>query len=143
MAKRLFETIGRPEMIEDPRFRTNSDRVKHRELVDKAVGAWFVTKTREEALRIMREAGVTAGPVYSIADAMIDAHFRERGVIVDVQDTELGALPMHNILPRLSQTPGVWRRPAPALGEHTDAILTNAGFSAEEIAKLRKDGAAK
>ncbi len=102
MAKRLFETIGKPEMIDDPRFRTNTDRVNNRTLVDEAVGAWFATKTRDEALRIMREASVTAGPVYSIADAMDDAHFRERGIIVDVEDAELGTLPMHNILPRLS-----------------------------------------
>jgi crotonobetainyl-CoA:carnitine CoA-transferase CaiB-like acyl-CoA transferase len=141
MAKRLFAVIGRPEMIEDPRFRTNTDRVNNRTLVDEAVGAWFATKTRGEALRIMREASVTVGPVYSIADAMDDAHFREREIIVDVEDTELGKLPMHNILPRLSRTPGVWRRPAPRLGEHTDGVLAEAGFSREDIARLREDGA--
>ena len=142
MAKRLFGVIGKPEMIEDPRFRTNSDRVKNRMEVDRVVGAWFATKTREEALRIMREASVTVGPVYSIADAMKDAHFREREIIVDVADRELGSLPMHNILPRLSATPGVWQKPAPALGEHTDALLKEAGYSAEEIERLRNDGAA-
>ncbi len=142
MAKRLFETIGRPEMIEDARFRTNTDRVKNRTAVDETVGAWFATKTREEALRIMRDASVTVGPVYSIADAMQDAHFREREIIVDVEDTELGKLPMHNIVPRLSETPGVWQKPAPGLGEHTDAVLAEAGFSAADIARLRKDGAA-
>ena len=142
MAKRLFETIGKPEMIADPRFRTNTDRVKNRTAVDETVGAWFATKTREEALRIMRDASVTVSPVYSIADAMQDAHFREREIIVDVEDTELGKLPMHNIVPRLSETPGVWQKPAPGLGEHTDAVLAEAGFSAADIARLRKDGAA-
>ncbi len=142
MAKRLFETIGKPGMIEDSRFRTNTDRVKNRDLVDAEVGAWFATKTREEALRIMRDASVTVGPVYSIADAMTDAHFREREIIVDVEDRELGALPMHNILPRLSGTPGVWQKPAPNLGEHTDGVLKEAGLSADEIARLKKDGAA-
>jgi crotonobetainyl-CoA:carnitine CoA-transferase CaiB-like acyl-CoA transferase len=141
MAKRLFVVISRPEMIEDPRFRTNTDRVNNRTLVDQAVGAWFATKTREEALRIMREASVTAGPVYSIADAMDDPHFRERDIIVDVDDAELGQLPMHNILPRLSATPGVWRRPAPGLGEHTDAVLREAGLGVEDIARLREAGA--
>ncbi len=142
MAKRLFETIGKPEMIEDPRFRTNTDRVKNRTLVDQIVGAWFATKTRDEALRIMRDESVTAGPVYSIADAMADAHFREREIIVDVEDAELGKLPMHNILPRLSETPGVWQKPAPGLGEHTDAVLKEVGYGAEEIERLKKDGAA-
>ena len=141
MAKRLFETIGKPEMIEDPRFRTNTARVKNRTILDETVGAWFATKTRDEALRIMREGSVTAGPVYSIADAMQDVHFREREIIVDVEDAELGKLPMHNILPRFSETPGVWQKPAPGLGEHTDAVLAEAGLSAQEIARLREDGA--
>jgi crotonobetainyl-CoA:carnitine CoA-transferase CaiB-like acyl-CoA transferase len=142
MAKRVFETIGRADMIKDPRFATNSDRVKHRPLVDEAVGGWFATRTRDEALRLMREASVTVGPVYTIADAMSDAHFRGRGVIVDVEDRELGQVPMHNILPRLSDTPGTWQRPAPGLGEHTDAILTEAGLDRDAIARLRASGAA-
>jgi len=142
MAKRLFETIGRADMIKDPRFATNSDRVKHRPLVDEAVGAWFATRTRDEALRLMREASVTVGPVYTIADAMDDPHFRGRGIIVDVEDRELGTVPMHNVVPRLSETPGGWRKPAPELGEHTDAILTEAGFDRDAIAQLRASGAA-
>src|SRR3954463_5347379 len=142
MAKRLFETIGRADMIKDLRFATNSDRVKHRPLVDEAVGAWFATRTRDEALRLMREASVTVGPVYTIADAMDDPHFRGRGIIVDVEDRELGTVPMHNVVPRLSETPGGWQKPAPELGEHTDTILTEAGFDRDAIAHLRASGAA-
>jgi crotonobetainyl-CoA:carnitine CoA-transferase CaiB-like acyl-CoA transferase len=142
MARRVFEVIGRPDMIEDARFATNSARIEHRALVDEAVGAWFAGKSREEALRLMREADVTAGPVYTIADAMADEHFREREIIVEVGDAELGGVPMHNIVPRLSRTPGVLRRPAPRLGEHTDAVLAEAGFDAEAIARLRKEGGA-
>ena len=142
MAKRLFETIGRADMIKDPRFATNSDRVKHRPLVDEAVGGWFATRTRDEALKLMREASVTVGPVYTIADAMDDPHFRGRGIIVDVEDRELGQVPMHNIVPRLSDTPGGWQKPAPGLGEHTDAVLTEAGLDRDAIARLRASGAA-
>jgi crotonobetainyl-CoA:carnitine CoA-transferase CaiB-like acyl-CoA transferase len=142
MARRVFEVIGRPDMIEDERFATNSARIEHRGLVDEAVGAWFATKTRDQALRLMREAQVTAGPVYTIADAMADAHFREREIIVEVGDAELGGVPMHNIVPRLSRTPGVLRRPAPLLGEHTDAVLTEAGFDADAIARLKREGGA-
>jgi crotonobetainyl-CoA:carnitine CoA-transferase CaiB-like acyl-CoA transferase len=141
MARRVFRAIGRPEMIEDPRFRSNSARLEHRALVDEAVGAWFAARSRDEALRLMREASVTVGPVYTIADAMADRHFREREIIVDVEDGELGRVAMHNIVPRLSQTPGAWRRPAPRLGEHTDAILAEAGLDREAIARLRQQGA--
>jgi crotonobetainyl-CoA:carnitine CoA-transferase CaiB-like acyl-CoA transferase len=141
MARRLFRAIGRADMIEDARFNSNTARVEHRALVDEAVGAWFATRTRDEALASMREANVTVGPVYSIADAMADPHFREREIIVDAEDGELGRVAMHNIVPRLSKTPGAWRRPAPRLGEHTDAVLAEAGLSSEEIARLRQQGA--
>jgi crotonobetainyl-CoA:carnitine CoA-transferase CaiB-like acyl-CoA transferase len=142
MAKRVFEMIGHPDMIEDARFRTNSDRVRNRALVDEVVGAWFARRTRAEALAEMRAAGVTVGPVYNIDDAVEDAHFRERKILVEVEDPDLGSIPMHNIVPRLSATPGVWRVPAPALGEHTDAILAEAGYDADAIAALRRQGAA-
>jgi crotonobetainyl-CoA:carnitine CoA-transferase CaiB-like acyl-CoA transferase len=142
MARRIFRAIGRADMIEDARFCTNSARVAHRPLVDAAVGGWFATRTRDQALALMRQAGVTAGPVYDIADAVADEHFRERGIVVEVEDAELGSLPMHDIVPRLSQTPGVWRRPAPALGEHTDAVLAEAGLDPEAIARMREEGAA-
>jgi crotonobetainyl-CoA:carnitine CoA-transferase CaiB-like acyl-CoA transferase len=128
VARRVFEIIGRPEMISDPRFADNSARVKHRALVDEAVGAWFAQHDRDEALTIMRGSGATVGPVYSAADAEGDAHFRERGVVVEVEDKAFGSVPMHNIVPRLSETPGVWRRPAPQLGEHTQAILDEFGI---------------
>ena len=141
MARRIFETIGRTDMLADERFRTNSARVAHRKLVDAAVGAWFAGKSSEEALSHMRAAGVTAGPVYDIADAVADPHFQER-VVVEVEDAELGSLPMHDIVPRLSATPGRWRRPAPALGEHTDAVLAEAGLDRAAIERMRAEGAA-
>jgi crotonobetainyl-CoA:carnitine CoA-transferase CaiB-like acyl-CoA transferase len=142
MARRVFEAIGRPEMSDDARFSTNSARLKHRPLVDEAVGAWFSSNTREHALARMREVGVTVAPVYTIADALNDAHFREREIVVGVEDTELGQLPMHAIVPRLSGSPGVWRRPAPRLGEHTDVVLAEAGLDADLIVALKQQGAA-
>jgi len=129
VARRVFEIIGRPEMNADPRFADNSARVKHRALVDEAVGAWFAEHDRDEALRVMRESGATVGPVYSAADAAEDVHFKMRGVVVEVEDKGFGSLPMHNIVPRLSDTPGVWRRPAPGIGEHTDEILAEFGVT--------------
>ena len=142
MAKRIFETIGQPGMIDDPRFRTNTDRVRNRALVDAAVGGWFAERPRDEALARMRAAGVTAGPVYDIADAMADPHFQQREVLVEVEDRDLGSIPVHNIVPRLSGTPGVWRHAAPTLGEHTDVLLASVGYDPADIARLRANGSA-
>jgi len=129
VAHRIFDVIDRPDMKTDPRFADNSARVRNRNLVDEAVGRWFAYYDRDEALQIMRGAGATVGPVYSAADAATDVHFAERGVVVEVEDETFGCLPMHNIVPRLSATPGVWRRPAPGLGEHTAEILAEYGIS--------------
>lgn len=128
VARRIFEIIGRPDMNTDPRFATNSDRVRNRTLVDEAIGAWFGARDSGDALTIMRQAGATVGPIFNIADAMADPHFDEREIIVDVEDADFGSLPMHDIVPRLSATPGVWRRPAPDIGEHTREVLREAGL---------------
>lgn len=136
VARRIFEVIGRADMNDDPRFASNSDRVQHRALVDEAIGLWFATRDSADALTIMREAGATVGPIYNIADAMADPHFEERQIIVDVEDATFGTLPMHDIVPRLSATPGIWRRPAPALGEHSAEVLREAGLADAAIAEV-------
>lgn len=133
VALRIFDIIGRPDMKTDPRFSTNVERVKHRDLVDAALSLWFADRDREEALATLRAGGATVSPVYDIADIAQDKHFSERGIIVDVEDNDNGSLPMHNILPRLSHTPGVWRYPAPELGEHTQDILQSAGVAEDDI----------
>lgn len=130
VARRIFEIIGRPEMIEDPRFATNSDRVRHRDLVDAAIADWFATRGRETALAEMRAAGATVGPVYNIRDALNDTHFRDREIVVSLDDRDFGDMPMHNVLPRLSGTPGTFRLPAPELDEHGPEILAELGFDA-------------
>ncbi len=90
-ARRIFEIIGRPDMMTDPRFATNDARVKNRALIDEIIGAWFAQRHRAEAIAQMQAAGVTAGPVYDVADGLADPHFQARGVFVDVEDPELGS----------------------------------------------------
>lgn len=140
MAERVFRTIGRADMIENPRYATNAERVKRRDEVNDIVAEWVAARDQDEVLQIFGNAGVTASPIYNAADILDDPHVNERGVLVEVPDEELGDVPMHNIHPYLSETPGTFRTPAPGLGEHTDELLLAAGYSDQEISDLRAAG---
>lgn len=140
MAERVFKVIGREDAVYLPEFKNNAERVKHREQVDEMIGGWVSRHDLDDALAMFGQAGVTAGPVYDIAQFLEDPHVIEREVVVDLPDDDVGRVPMHNILPRLSQTPGTFRYPAPKLGEHNDAICIEAGLSAEELGAFKKRG---
>ena len=123
MAMRILDTIGRPELKTDARFATNDARVRHRDALDEIIGEFIGRLTQPQALALFEQAGVTVGPVCSVADLLEHPYVTGREAIVRMQDDDLGSLPMHNVIPRLSATPGALRRPAPRLGEHTEEIL--------------------
>ena len=123
MAMRILDTIGRPELKTDARFATNDARVRHRDALDEIIGEFIGRHTQPQALALFEQAGVTVGPVCSVADLLEHPYVTGREAIVRMQDDDLGSLPMHNVIPRLSATPGGLRRPAPRLGEHTEEIL--------------------
>ncbi|MFY7959657.1 MAG: CaiB/BaiF CoA transferase family protein [Elsteraceae bacterium] len=141
MAQRLFRAIGRADMIEDPRFSKNAARLEHVDLVDQAIQDFVGARDRADALAFFEREEVTVGPIYDPSQIVHDPHVIEREVIIDLPDDQAGYLPMHNVSPRLSATPGAIRRPAPAMGEHTDALLDELGFDAAEIAAMRAAGA--
>jgi crotonobetainyl-CoA:carnitine CoA-transferase CaiB-like acyl-CoA transferase len=91
-------------------------------------------------MEIFERAEVTAAPVYDIDQFIADPHVTAREILVDLPDAEMGRSPMHNIIPRLSATPGRLRGPAPALGEHTAEILGTLGLDRAEIEGLARDG---
>ena len=127
-------------MIDDPRFRTNTDRVANNEELDAIIAAFMAERDQAEVLRLCDEAGVTVGPVRDAGDLSDDEYMREREVLIEVPDADLGSIPMHNISPRLSETPGALRRPAPELGQHTDEILGALGLSEDALTALRDEG---
>jgi crotonobetainyl-CoA:carnitine CoA-transferase CaiB-like acyl-CoA transferase len=143
MAERVFRAIGKPEMIDDPRFRTNTDRVRNIDACDGAVAEFIRSRTLADNMAIFEAAEVTAIPVYEIDQLVADPHVQERGVIVEAPDDEAGSLLMHNIIPRLSETPGRLRSAAPALGQHTRSILQSIGCDPARIAALAADGVIK
>ena len=140
LAARIFNSVGRADMIDDPRFATNQARLDHREEIDEIIGGWIGERDRDECLKVFREAGATVAPVNDIGDIMEDPHFREREILVAAPDAELGSLPMHNIVPRLSKTPGGFTCPAPELGEHNSEILEMLGYSESDVDELSREG---
>jgi len=140
MAERLFRAIDREDMITDPRFRTNSDRVRNAEACEAPIVAFIGARTLAENMEVFERAEVTAAPVYDIDQFMTDPHVNAREILVDVPDQQTGRLPMHNVIPRLSQTPGRLRRPAPALGEDTAEIVGSLGLTDAQIDGLAREG---
>ncbi|MBI0537891.1 CoA transferase [Roseomonas sp. KE2513] len=141
MTEKLFRSIGRPELIEDPRFRTNPDRLRNWEVLDSIVAGFVAERTTAENLAHFDTAGVTIGPIKDAAGLLDDAFVAERESLVEVPDESMpsGWLPMHGEVPRLSATPGILARPAPKLGEHNEEILAPL-IGTEELARLRDAG---
>jgi crotonobetainyl-CoA:carnitine CoA-transferase CaiB-like acyl-CoA transferase len=139
MAERLFRAIGRADMISDPRFRTNTDRVRHAEECEAPIAEFIAARTLDENMKAFAAAEVTAAPVYDIDQFLGDAHVIEREIVVDVPDEETDSIMMHNIIPRLSDTPGRLRRPAPRLGEHTAEIFGQFGIDDATLEALAGD----
>ncbi|MGD9614492.1 MAG: CaiB/BaiF CoA transferase family protein [Alphaproteobacteria bacterium] len=140
MSERLFRAIGREDMIADPRFRTNSDRVRHAEECEAPIVAFIAARTLAENMEAFAAAEVTAAPVYDIDQFLADPHVREREIVVETPDPDLGRIAMHNIIPRLSDTPGRLRSPAPSLGEHTEEILGQFGIDRATLEELAREG---
>jgi crotonobetainyl-CoA:carnitine CoA-transferase CaiB-like acyl-CoA transferase len=140
MAERLFRAIGHPDMLADPRFRTNSDRVKNAEACEAPIVAFIAARTLDENMAAFAAAEVTAAPVYDIDQFLADPHVQAREIVVDMPDEETGQITMHNIIPRLSDTPGRLRTPAPRIGEHTAEILGQFGIARGTQEVLAADG---
>src|SRR5207237_9285254 len=140
MSERLFRAIGRADMLADPRFRTNTDRVRHAAECEAPIVEFIAARTLDENMAAFAAAEVSAAPVDDIDQFLADPHVIEREIVVDVPDAETGRLTMHNIIPRLSETPGRLRAPAPRLGQHTAEILGQFGIDAATLEALARDG---
>jgi len=142
MAERVMTSIGRPELVDDPRFRTNNDRVKNAAELDAIIGEFVGSRTQAENVAFFEKAEVTIGPIYDITQILEDPHFIEREVIADYPDPEMERFPMHHVVPRLAGTPGSVRTPAPDLGQHNRALLAEVGVDDAHYDKLLARGAA-
>jgi crotonobetainyl-CoA:carnitine CoA-transferase CaiB-like acyl-CoA transferase len=140
MAERTFESIGRADLISNPRYKTNADRVKHAAELDAIIGEFIAQRTQAENVAFFEKADVTIGPIYDISQIVEDPHVQERELIADYPDADMGTFPMHHVVPRLSGTPASIRTPAPKIGEHNAALLTELGIDEVTYQKLLAAG---
>ena len=133
MAERVLRAVGRPELVEDPRYRTNAARVQHAEELDALIGGFIAGRTQAEVVAFFEQAEVTIGPIYDISQIVEDPHVIERELLADYPDPDMGAFPMHHVVPRLSGTPGSIRTPAPRLGQHNRELVEALGLNYEEL----------
>lgn len=137
---RLMTRIGREDLARDPALAHNDGRVARTQEIDAAIAAWTQAHDIDTVLAAMREAEVPCGKIYSVRDIAQDAHYREREAIVSVTSARGLEVEMPGVVPRLSDNPGAVHHRAPLLGEHTDAVLQQAGLDADTIARLRAAG---
>jgi crotonobetainyl-CoA:carnitine CoA-transferase CaiB-like acyl-CoA transferase len=136
-ALRFFEAIGRSDLLDDPRFATSAARHDNRGALHDVLTAEFRRFTRDEILELAERHRLTIGPVYDIVDAVEDEHYRARETIVTMEEDDVV---LHNVVPRLSRTPGAIRLAAPALGEHNAQIFGELGVSDADLARLTEEG---
>jgi crotonobetainyl-CoA:carnitine CoA-transferase CaiB-like acyl-CoA transferase len=137
---RLARAIGRPELLDDPRFATFQARVANADAINAIVGEWCRIHTAAEIEHIMVAAAVPVSRAFSIADIAADPHYAARQDIVTVDDPTAGPLKQPAVYPRLSATPGRVQCGAPRLGEHNDEVYGGLlGLSSDQIALLRSE----
>lgn len=140
IAKRVMHLVGRGDLVEEPWFDHHAGRVEHGDEIDDAIASWIAERDSDEVIRAFEEASAAIAPVYSIADIVRDPQYLARETITSVEHPVLGELKMQNVIPRMEGTPGRIRHVGPELGADNEAVLTELGYTPEDIADLADEG---
>jgi crotonobetainyl-CoA:carnitine CoA-transferase CaiB-like acyl-CoA transferase len=138
---RLCDLLDEPALATDARFTTNAERVRCRDVLVPMLQAHFLQRDRRAWLSLLEAAGIPCGPVNDLADVFADPQVRARGMVFEAPHPHAGTLPLVGSPIRLSATPVESPRAPPLLGQHTDDVLREAGYSDDEVAALRARGA--
>ena len=140
--KEFCPAIGRPDLTDDPRYRTNAQRAKNRDTLIPALQEMFLTRSYEDWEGVLLPRGIPMGAINGIGEVVKHPQVAARGTLVEMDHPRAGKVRMVGAPVRLSETPGSVRSPAPTLGEHTDEVLRDVlGLPAAEISALRSSGA--
>jgi succinate---hydroxymethylglutarate CoA-transferase len=134
----LAEEVGHPEWADDPRFATNPERVRNRDLVDEMVGQVVGTRSRAEWVEAFDAAGIPSGPINRVSEALSSPQALAREMVTETRHSIAGTLPTLGLPIEMSKTPGSIRLEPPVLGADTDSVLGGLGYTAEEIGGLHQ-----
>ena len=137
MWEKLAITIGAEELIKDPRFITNSDRLSNQDDLDDVISNFIKKFDRDPLLKLFSKEGITVGPVLDISEIIEHPYILDRNILIEHHNNEYGNILMHQAFPRLSKTPGKVKSSAPSIGENTNNILKEIGLTKSQIDKLR------
>ena len=140
MAEKFFRLLGLEDLLKDEKFATNEARVRNGDELDAIVARTLEQRSLDDIRDLFVENGVAGGPVYDVAQLLGDRHVKERGLVTEVEDPELGTYPMHAPLPRFSGTPATIRSVGPKLGEHNAAVFGELGLTEKDLAGLKAAG---
>ena len=137
MWEKLAITIGAQELINDPKFLTNSDRLSNQDDLDDVISNFIKKFDRDPLLKLFSEEGITVGPVLDISEIIEHPYVLDRKILIEHYNNNYGNILMHQAFPRLSKTPGKVKSSAPSIGENTNDILKEIGLTKSQIEKLR------
>lgn len=141
IAERILRLVGHPEVIEEPWFSSGRGRAEHADLIDGYVADWIAARDRAEVLEAFERAEAAIAPVCTGADLVHDPHVRATGMLIEVPDEQLGPILMHDVMWRMSETPGRIRFTGRPLGADTEQVLVDElGFDLSQVAELRRLG---
>jgi len=140
--QRLARVLGAPQWLEDSRFLTNADRMKHLDALVALMNERLAAKTVREWIELLEREGVPCGPINSIAQMLADPQTLAREMVVELEHPKAGRTRALGLPIKLSATPGRVTRPAPTLGQHTREVLAEFGFGEAEVEALIREGAA-
>ena len=139
--ERIVKVIGRPELNDDVRFRTNGERMKNLAALTPLIAERLRARPSADWIREFEAAGVPVGPVNRIGDMLADPQVAAHEMVLEVEHPRAGRMKTLGAPIKFSETPGSVRRPAPLLGEHTREVLTQLGYSGAQIETLQREGA--